>query len=305
MLIEFCLIQSVLIRRENPVLMELVSTYLNTNGIRLHVMQSGPQSGIPVMLLHGYPEFWVGWRKQISGLGAAGCRVIVPDQRGCNLSDKPKGIGAYRLDVLVEDICGLIDALEYEKVNLVGHDWGAIVAWMLAIKHPERLHRLGIINVPHPAVMRRFLTRDLEQMRRSLYAVFFQIPWLPELLLRAGNWSVAANGLRRSAKPGAFTDEDIKKYKEAWSQPGAMTAMLNWYRAAFWYRPEITNDMRVHVRTLMLWGVKDPALTYRMARPSIDYCEDGNLIFFPEATHWIQHEEAEEVNRHLLQFVHS
>jgi pimeloyl-ACP methyl ester carboxylesterase len=229
----------------------------------------------------------------------------VPDQRGYNLSDKPKGIQAYLLEALVEDICGLIDALDYEKVNLVGHDWGAIVAWMLAIKYPERLHRLGIINVPHPTVMRRFLTRDFEQMRRSLYAFFFQIPWLPELILRTGNWSLMASGMRRSAKPGAFTDEDIEKYKEAWSQPGAMTAMLNWYRAApgGWYRPEITNDMRVRVRTLMLWGVKDPALTYRMARPSMDFCDDGNLVFFPEATHWIQHEEADDVNRHLLEFL--
>jgi pimeloyl-ACP methyl ester carboxylesterase len=145
--------------------------------------------------------------------------------------------------------------------------------------------------------------RDFEQMRRSLYALFFQLPWLPEMILRLGNWRVAASGMRRSARPGAFTEEDIQKYKEAWSQPGAMTAMLNWYRAAFRYRPQITNDMRVRVRTLMLWGVKDVALTYRMARPSIDYCEDGNLVFFPEATHWVQHEAVEEVNHLLLDFV--
>ena len=189
------------------------------------------------MLLHGFPEFWYGWRKQIPALAEAGCRVIVPDQRGYNLSDKPKGIKAYCIDTLVEDIVGLIDALDYEKVNLVGHDWGALVAWMLAIKHPERLHRLGIINVPHPAVMKRFLQRDFEQMRRSLYALFFQLPWLPEMSLRIGNWSGASLGLRRSGKPNAFTDEDIEKYKEAWSQPGAMTAMLNWYRAALRYRP--------------------------------------------------------------------
>ena len=137
--------------------------YIETNGVRLHVVQAGPKSGIPVVLLHGFPEFWYGWRKQIPALAEAGCRVIAPDQRGYNLSDKPKGVKAYCVDTLVEDVIGLIDALEYEKVNLVGHDWGALVAWMLAIKHPERLHRLGIINVPHPAVMRQFLLRDLEQ----------------------------------------------------------------------------------------------------------------------------------------------
>jgi pimeloyl-ACP methyl ester carboxylesterase len=285
--------------------MELEHSHIRTNGIQLHVVQTGPKSGIPIMLLHGFPEFWYGWRKQMSALAEAGCRVIIPDQRGYNLSDKPQGLKAYCVDTLVEDIVGLVNALDYEKVNLVGHDWGAAIAWMLAIKHPEKLHRLGIINVPHPAVMRRFLQRDFEQMRRSLYALFFQLPWLPEMILKIGNWSVAANGIRRSSKKNAFTDEDIEKYKEAWSQPGAMTAMLNWYRAAVWNQPQITNDMRVHVRTLILWGVNDVALSRRMARPSLDYCNDGNLIFFPDATHWVQHEEADEVNRHLLKFTSS
>jgi len=284
-------------------LMELEHSYIKTNGIQLHVVQAGPKSGTPVLLLHGFPEFWYGWRKQIPALAAAGCRVIVPDQRGYNTSDRPGGVRAYCVDTLIEDITGLVNALDYEKVNLVGHDWGALIAWMLAIKSPGRLHRLGIINMPHPVVIKRFLLRDPDQMRRSLYALFFQLPWLPELVMRAGNWRGASVGMRRSGRPNAFTDEDIEKYREAWSQPGAINAMLNWYRAAARYQPEITNGMRVQVPTLVLWGVKDFALTYRMARPSIDYCEDGNLIFFPDATHWVQHEEADEVNRQLLTFI--
>ena len=283
--------------------MELEHSTVNTNGIRLHVVQAGPKSGTPVVLLHGFPEFWYGWRKQISALADMGCRVIVPDQRGYNLSDKPSGIKAYCTDTLVEDILGLINALEYEKVNIVGHDWGAVIAWLLAIKHPEKLHRLGILNVPHPAVMKRFLQRDFEQMRRSLYALYFQLPWLPEASMRIGNWRGAALGMRRAGKQHAFTDEDIEKYKEAWSQPGAVTAMLNWYRAARRYPPEITNGMQVHVPTLVLWGVKDFALSRRMARPSLDYCDEGNLIFFPDATHWVQHEEADEVNHSLREFL--
>src|SRR5215207_5081050 len=282
---------------------KLEETFVQTNGIQLHTVMAGPQSGPPVVLLHGFPENWRCWIRQIPALAAAGCRVIIPDQRGYNLSDKPKGIKAYAVDTLVDDITGLIRALDYEKVNLVGHDWGAAVAWMLAIRHPGMLHRLGILNVPHPAVMKRFLQRDLEQMRRSLYALFFQLPWLPEFTLRIGNWSVAARGMRGSGKPNAFTEGDIEKYKEAWSQPGAMTAMLNWYRAAARYRPEITTDMRVSVRTLILWGVNDVALSRRMARPSLDYCDDGHLIFLPDATHWVQHEEADDVNRHLLDFI--
>ena len=283
--------------------MDLEHSTIKTNGIHLHVVQAGPKSGIPVLLLHGFPEFWYGWRKQIPVLAAAGCRVIVPDQRGYNLSDKPQGVKSYCIETLVKDVLGLIKALDYEKVNLVGHDWGAFVAWMLAIKHPERLHRLGILNVPHPAVIKRFLQRDFEQMRRSLYALFFQIPWLPETLLRMDHWHLAASGMRRSGKLNAFTDEDMEMYKQAWSQPGAMTAMLNWYRAAPGYFPEITNDMRVNVPTLILWGVQDVALSRRMASPNLDYCEDGKLIFFPEATHWVQHEEADEVNRQLLSFI--
>lgn len=283
--------------------MELEHSYIETNGIKLHVVQAGPKSGIPVVLLHGFPEFWYGWRKQIPALVEAGCRVIVPDQRGYNLSDKPKGIKSYDVDTLVDDIIGLIDALGYEKVNLAGHDWGAVVAWALAIKYPERLHRLSIMNVPHPAVMKRFLTRDLEQMRRSWYVFYFQLPWIPELGMRVGNWRNLIGATRGTSRMGSFINEDIEKYKEAWSQPDAMTSMLNWYRAVVQRMPKLPDDPRVKVPTLMMWGMKDFALTHRMARPSMDYVEDGNLILFPEATHWVQHDAAEEVNHYLIDFL--
>jgi pimeloyl-ACP methyl ester carboxylesterase len=282
--------------------MELEHSTITTNGIRLHVVQAGPRSGVPILLLHGFPEFWRCWKHQIPALVDAGFRVIVPDQRGYNLSDKPKGIKSYIVDELVKDIIGLIDALEYEKVNLVGHDWGAVVSWMLAYKHPERLQRLGILNVPHPLVMRRFVTRDFEQMRRSWYAFFFQLPWLPERAMRLNDWRGAVRALRGSGKIHTFTNEDIEKYKEAWSQPGAMTAMINWYRAVR-YQTKPPEEMQIKVPTLMMWGMKDVALTHRMARPSIDHCDDGKLIFFPDATHWVQHEAAEDVNLHLIDFL--
>jgi pimeloyl-ACP methyl ester carboxylesterase len=280
----------------------LEEEFIQTNGIRLHTMLAGPKSGPPVILLHGFPEFWRGWIKQLPALIEAGFRVIIPDQRGYNLSDKPQGIKNYRADELVKDIIGLVDALDYQKVNLVGHDWGAVVSWMLAYQHPERLQRLGILNVPHPLVMRRFVTRDFEQMRRSWYAFFFQLPWLPEKGMRANNWRGAVSALRGSGKIHTFTNEDIKLYKEAWSQPGAITAMINWYRAVR-YQMKLPKEMRIKVPTLMLWGVKDVALTHRMARPSIDHCDDGKLILFPDATHWVQHEAAEDVNQHLIDFL--
>lgn len=283
--------------------MELEHSYIETNGVKLHVVQAGPRSGVPVILLHGFPEFWYGWRKQIPALAEAGCRVIVPDQRGYNLSDKPRGLKNYDVYTLADDILGLIDALEYEKVNLVGHDWGAVVAWVLANKYPERLHKLSVMNVPHPAVMRRFLLRDFEQMRRSWYVMFFQLPWIPEAIFRMRDWYQLTRGLSNTSRPGSFNAEDLCKYQEAWSQPEAMTSMLNWYRAIVQHPPQIPADPRIKVPTLMMWGMQDFALTHRMARPSMDYVDEGNLILFPEATHWVQHDAADEVNHYLIDFI--
>lgn len=283
--------------------MELEHSTIETNGVRLHVVQAGPKSGIPVVLLHGFPEFWYGWRKQIPALVNAGCRVIVPDQRGYNLSDKPKDKKDYGVFTLVDDVLGLIDALDYEKVNLVGHDWGGGVAWLLAITHPEKLHKLTILNSPHPAVYRRFLQRDFEQIRRSWYWLFFQLPGLSEKILSANDFRELIRSLRNSSKKNSFTDTDIEKYKEAWSQPDAITSMLNWYRAVFQSQPKMPEDMRVKVRTLMMWGMKDVALSHRLARPSMDYCDDRNLILFPEATHWVHLDAADEVNHYLIDFL--
>jgi len=276
--------------------------YVETNGIRLHVLEAGTKDGPPVILLHGFPEFQYGWRKQIPVLVEAGYRVIVPDQRGYYLSDKPKGVKAYCMYELTKDIIGLIDALDYDKVNLAGHDWGAAVAWALAIWKPERLQRLSILNMPHPAVMARFWQRDLEQLRRSWYVFLFQLPRLPEAGLRANEMRGLRRALRGSGKIHTFTDRDMEEYKKAWSQPGALTAMINWYRAALRHRPAMSKNPRVQVPTLILWGMKDTALTYRMARPSMDYCNDGKLIFFPDATHWVQLDEADEVNQLLVEF---
>jgi len=256
-----------------------------------------------LILLHGFPEFWYGWRHQIEPLVRAGFRLIIPDQRGYNLSDKPKGVKSYRIGILTRDILGLIDALGYESVNLAGHDWGAAVAWNFALWHPERLHKLVILNVPHLAVMTDFLFQDREQLRRSWYIFAFQLPWLPEYFLRKDNWRGVARVLRGSGKLHTFTNTDIAEYQKAWSQPGAMTAMLNWYRAAARFGLNLPKDIRVHVPTLMLWGRQDVALSHRMAQPSIDLCDNGRLVFFENATHWVQHDEAEAVTQNLLEFV--
>ncbi len=161
---------------------DLQHTTIFTNGVNLHVVQAGPEDGQLIILLHGFPEFWYGWQAQIDFLAAKGYRVWIPDQRGYNLSDKPQGIDAYNQPVLADDVAGLIEAAGREKCVLIGHDWGAAVAWWTAMKYPEKLEKLVIMNVPHPIVSARTIGKDWEQTRKSWYIFAFQLPWLPEKL---------------------------------------------------------------------------------------------------------------------------
>lgn len=274
--------------------------FIHTNGVTLHTVVAGPASGPAVVLLHGYPEFWYGWRKQIPALAAAGFRVYAPDQRGYNLSDKPRGLSAYSVDELAGDILGLIDAIGQERVFLVGHDWGAVVAWWLALTAPARLRRLAILNVPHPHVMRRHLLTDPRQMGRSLYAAFFQLPWLPEAAVSALHYRALARALRDSSLPGTFSDEELAEYRRAWARPGAMTTMLNWYRAALRRPAADWPDPGVTVPTTVIWGMKDHALRPEMAAESAALCDRPELIELEDNTHWVQHEAAALVNETLI-----
>ena len=271
-----------------------------TNGITLHAVAAGPEDGPLVLLLHGFPEFWYGWRRQIPALAAAGFRVLAPDQRGYNLSDKPRDLDDYQLDVLAADALGLIDAAGRERAFVVGHDWGAMVAWWLALVAPERLSRLAILNVPHPHVARRHLTSDPAQQKRSLYAAFFQLPWLPEVLLGAADWRAAEQALRGSSLPGAFSDADMAEYRRAWARPGAMTTMLNWYRAQLQRPMDDWPEPRVTVPTTIIWGMKDFALRSVMAAESAAECAEVELIELPDNTHWVQHEAPDLVNETLI-----
>ena len=277
--------------------------YIETNGIRLHVVQDGPKDGPLVILLHGFPEFSYGWRHQIPFLASAGFRVWAPDQRGYNLSDKPDGIASYSIHELAADVVGLIDASGREKVFLVGHDWGAAVAWSVANKYPERLSKMVILNVPHPAVMIKFLRSSFAQLRKSWYMFFFQIPWLPENLSRLRNWNATVQVLIKSSRPGTFSETDLDTYRQAWAQPKAFRSMINWYRSMVQKPSEPPANPRITVPTLLIWGAQDQALGREMAQPSIDLCDDGRLIFIEEATHWVQHEEAERVNQLIHAFL--
>jgi pimeloyl-ACP methyl ester carboxylesterase len=273
---------------------------VRTNGVKLHVVQAGPEAGPLLILLHGYPEFWYGWRKQIPSLAAAGFRVWAPDQRGYNMSEKPRGVGAYKIDELAADVIGLIDAAGRQKAYLAGHDWGAVVAWRVAQTYPERLDRMVILNVPHPAVIARSLRSNPRQLRKSLYIFFFQIPWLPELFIGLNNWRAGVQTLLGSSRSDAFTQADLQRYREAWSQPGAMTSMINWYRAALqdWALQE--EEPNIDVPTLVIWGVHDKFLGRELALPSVDLCKLGRLVFIETATHWVHLEESQQVNELII-----
>lgn len=281
---------------------KLKHLFVKTNDIPLHVVQAGPEEGQLLIFLHGFPEFWYGWRQQIPYFAAAGYRVWVPDQRGYNLSAKPRGVDAYRIETLAADVVGLIDAAGAERAYLVGHDWGAAVAWRTAVSYPERLHKLGILNVPHPAVMAAYLQRSPAQLRKSWYIGFFQLPWLPEAATRSENWRAGAAALKGSSRPGTFSPTDLALYRLAWSRPGAFTGMLNWYRALVQRRPQVGRSPRVSVPTLVIWGVQDMFLDVGMVEPSVALCDNGRYVLLPEATHWVQHEEPQQVNELLSQF---
>lgn len=274
----------------------------HVDGVDLHCIEAGPETGPLVVLLHGFPEFWWGWRRQIGPLADAGLRVVAPDQRGYNRSSRPKGRDAYHLDVLARDVIALADAHGREKIALVGHDWGGLVAWWVAASYPERVERLVAINAPHPGVVRSFMRAHPGQMVRSLYVGFFQLPRLPETMLSANRHEALKQSMLRSSRPGAFAEGDWEVYREAWEKPGALTAMLNWYRAL----PLLSRRPSAHrlpMPVLVLWGRGDQFLDSRLAEASLDLCEQGRVRWFEDATHWVHLEEPRAVNEELIAFL--
>lgn len=280
--------------------MPTTSRICHVNGVQLYVIETGPLDGPLVFLLHGFPDFWWGWRHQIEALAVQGFRVIAPDGRGTNLSDKPQGVSAYDLDTLAADILGLADFFHRSTFCLAGHDWGGIIAWHLAARYPKRVERVAILNAPHPDVFLRFVRRHPKQMLKSTYAAFFQMPVLPEVILRWRNFALLRRALTRSSRPDTFAPDDLARYEQAWSQPGALTAMLNYYRALG--RRRWTRIARVRVPTLLIWGARDAFLELGVGKASLKRCSDGQSLFLENAGHWVQLEEASAVSAALGRF---
>ena len=299
---------------------------VETNGIRLHCAVDG--AGPLVLFLHGFPECWYSWRHQLPAL-APHFRVVAPDMRGYNESDKPAGVKAYAMSELVADVAGLIEAEGRRDAVIVAHDWGGGVAWNFAMERPEMTKKLVVMNCPHVAIFEQHLRNDPQQLAKSWYMFFFQIPWLPETLLGMNRAWPIGNAVRQSTiQRGAITDDDLRVLREAASRPGALRSAINYYRAAFRSesalaglppvvrrflygdRPAAPPRQRLEdwptitAPTMLIWGEQDVAL-----RKELTYGMDPlfrtppRIEYVPDAGHFVQQEKPELVNGLLLDFL--
>jgi pimeloyl-ACP methyl ester carboxylesterase len=277
--------------------------YAQVGNVKLHYAKAGEGEKL-VILLHGFPEFWYSWRRQIIALSDE-YTVVAPDLRGYNLSDKPPNVSDYAVDKLVGDVTGLINHLGREKAAVIGHDWGAAVAWALAEKHPEYLWKLGALQVPPVSVLRKNLT--LRQLVASWYMFFFQIPRLPEYIFKLNDYAALVNALRNStAEKGVFTDEDIDEYKKAWREPSALTAMVNYYRANVLKRftGAAVEQKKIIVPTVFIYGEQDKAILPETVK-GVGEVVDARYEEFhiPTSGHWVQQEAGDAVTEILREFL--
>lgn len=277
--------------------------HILSNGVRLHYVTQG--SGPLIVLLHGFPEYWYSWRFQIPFLAERGFRVVAPDLRGYNESDKPRR--GYRISSLLLDIVGLIRGLGYEQATIVGHDWGGVLAWSFAASYPAMTERLIVLNAPHPAAYMRELRSNPEQRRKSWYVFFFQIPWLPEWVLGRKHAALIGEMLYRSAvQKEAFPHEVLMHYRDAMSKPGALTAALNYYRTIMRSQllpGERNKQVVISAPTLLLWGEQDSALTLNLTRGLEPWVPHLRVQTIAHCGHWVQQEQPEVVNDAMASFL--
>lgn len=267
------------------------------NGLTFEVAEAGEGDHL-ALCLHGFPELNFSWRDQMPLLAGMGYRVWAPNQRGYGSSSRPPRVEDYTADKIVADAAALFDASGAKRLTLVAHDWGGAIAWLFAINRARPLERLVVMNLPHPICFAQAL-KHWPQRRRSWYMGFFQLPWLPERMLLANG----AAAIRRSFRGMAvdklrFGDEVTDVYARAAQRPGAMTAMINWYRAAARHREglKLSNGGRVEVPTLIVWGEEDSALGLETLDGTDRYVADLTIRRLPGVSHWVQQEAPERVN---------
>jgi epoxide hydrolase 4 len=279
---------------------ELREGYADLGSVKLHYVEAG--QGPLIVLLHGFPEFWFGWRLQIAPLAAAGFRVVAPDTRGYNLSSKPEGFKSYAIDLLAADIRDLIGKLGAESALIVGHDWGGSIAWAVAMNHPEVVERLAILNAAHPRKLQEGLLSP-SQLRKSWYFFFFALPRLPEDVVHARDWHFFRHFLHDANPP--YTPQEIARYVDAWSQPGAAAGMINYYRASVRQsQKEAAAKLRpISAPTLVIWGERDSYLGPDLAEPHRkDVPNLDRVERVADASHWVHHDQAGRVNQLLIDF---
>ena len=271
--------------------------------IKLHYAKAGSGKKL-VVLLHGFPEFWYSWRHQLSAF-SEDYTVVAPDMRGYNLSDKPTNVSAYEVEKLAADVVGLIHHLGFEKAGLVGHDWGAGVAWAVAANCPKSISKLACMQVPPASIWKK--NQTLKQFLASWYMFFFQLPKLPEWLLTKNDYKKMAMALKTTtAEKNVFSSDDVEKYKEAWKKEGAVTGALNYYRANIIKRMfgKGKKSEKIKVPTLFIYGEKDQAILAQTVEGvgSIIDAEYQELRI-PEAAHWVQVEAKDKVTKALQNFL--
>ena len=287
---------------------------VDVGSVRLHVAEARPRlengeladgsepvaDDTPlVVFLHGFPELWISWKAQLRAFADAGFWAVAPDLRGYNESDKPEGIDAYQVEELSADVAGLIRALGRKNAIVVGHDWGAAVAWSVAQLHPLVVSRLAILNVPHPLAMMRGLRRPA-QLKKSWYMFFFQLPKIPERAIARDDFAY----IRRMFGVDGFTNDEIQPYVEALKTPGALTAALNYYRAAMRrvFTGRVPKTVVIECPVLVIWGDKDRYLGKELADPPARFVPNARVVHIPDAPHWVQAAAPDQVNHHLLKF---
>lgn len=274
--------------------------YITTNGVKLHYVTQG--NGALMLMLHGFPEFWYSWRHQIPEF-ADNYQVVALDLRGYNDSDKPKAQSAYVMDEFIKDIEGVITGLGYDKCVLVGHDWGGAIAWNFAYSRPQMVEKLIILNIPHPAKMAEGL-RTPQQLLRSWYMFFFQLPEIPEALIQASDYQLIDTAFTAElVNKNALTKADIEAYKNAVSKRGALTAMLNYYRNITHQRMLSSDWSILEVPTLMIWGEEDVALGKELTYNTQAYVRNLQIKYIANAGHLVQQEQPQLVNQYMREFL--
>lgn len=284
------------------------------NDLRMHYVEAG--DGDPVVFLHGFPEFWYSWREQLPAFADAGYRAIAPDLRGYNRTEAPAGVSSYRLDRLVADVVALVEQCCGGSATIVSHDWGGIIAWELADRHPELVDQLVVLNAPHPKLYDREV-HTLDQLLRSWYALAFQLPWFPEQLLGAFDARLMRRILTSGSRDGtAFTPAELSRYREAIGGPDGLRGPINYYRALGRSRirasklPLVGGDSthpgrpqagHIDVPTLLCWGLRDTALVPELSVGVDEWVSDLTVERFPAAGHWLHHELPDAITETILE----